>query len=98
MSTVFVTAGRALASVIVQSWVTGSKPESEEGIWNPMLLATGLAFESRIAWRNEPAPLSLVLDTVYVVNSQRDSSGSIASAARRDLARRGLRRKGVGSE
>src|SRR5262245_59287824 len=43
MSTVFVTTGRALRGVIVQSWVTGSKLGSEEGMSNPILLATGLA-------------------------------------------------------
>ncbi len=89
MSTVVVMGGRALASVIVQSWVAGSKPGTgtsrlgavEAGMSKSMLLGPGASLlEAMIAARSEPGvglellPLSAVLITRNVASSWRDSS------------------------
>src|SRR5262245_18784744 len=97
MVTVVVIGGRAPARVIVQSCVNGSRPGNgtsrlgavEARILKSMLLGPGVAWlEAIIAARSEPgvgfelSPLSIVLVTVNVARSRRDSSGSSPTTIR----------------
>src|SRR5262245_44616487 len=63
-----------------------------EPMANLIVSAAVVLLASRIAWRSDPAPLSLVLITVNVENRKRPSTLSITTAALgAPLARRAVR-------
>ena len=57
-----VTGSKAFGSHVVRAMVCTPAP----GMLNAIVSAPGLDSESRIAWRSEPAPASLVFVTVKV--------------------------------
>src|SRR5690348_12640169 len=106
--------GKAPASVMVQSCVTGLKPGTgtsrfgavEAGMSNSILFGPVVAaFDARLAARSEPSvglelsPLSAVLVTANVASSRRDSSGSRPATTRAGRDRtRRVRREWDGTE
>ena len=80
---------------IVTGWVSAGKAESRLIVWTPLpgisksiaLPVPVVALELMIAWRSEPAPLSLVLVTVKLESIWRPSRSS-RSGRRRSAARR----------